>query len=448
MTDPVDLLGRHRRRPYPFFLDRGDATGWSFAGSSPARQLIVETDGRLRTWTGRCWNEITGDPLDAIESFVDSSAAELASNRAIPDGLLAGVALPRTVGYLAYELGWHADRPRAPAPVPDVPLAVLSTYDRFDAWHPSLAGPVSLEFAARAAAEPAPWPAPAASTRTVGFSADQAWSEHYRRGFERIQRAISAGEIYQANLSRRITLPMTVEPAALYERMRTRQPVPEGAFLDLGAFQVLSNSPECFLRIDRERISTHPIKGTRPRHPDARADAEARRDLLADPKELAEHVMIVDLERSDLGRICRTGTVRVVEHAALASYATVHHLVSEVRGELVSDRRLAAILRATFPGGSITGAPKLRAMEILVEVEGEPRGVYTGAVGCFNGSRSVQLNVAIRTAVVRAGAVEYRTGGGIVADSSLAREFDETVTKARAFTEALLEAGAQPRMAV
>jgi para-aminobenzoate synthetase component 1 len=447
VIDPVALLGRHRRRPYPFLLDRGETVDWSFAGSAPSRQLLIEADGRMRLWRGRAWEQIDGDPFEAIEAFVEASAAPLASSGGVPAPPFDGVALPRTVGYLAYELGWHGDRPAVAAPVATVPLAVLSTYDRFDAWHPSLAAPVSLEFAVQAGGDPPPWPRVNAPAESHSIS-EAAGLERYRRGFERIARAIRDGEIYQANLSRRITLPLTAEPAVVYERMRTVQPVPEGVFLDLGGFQILSNSPECFLDIDGARISTHPIKGTRPRRADERADAEARRELLTDPKELAEHVMIVDLERSDLGRICKTGSVRLVHHAELRSFPTVHHLVSEVRGELAAGQRLAAILRATFPGGSITGAPKLKAMEILADVEGEPRGVYTGAIGCLNGSRSARLNIAIRTALVHGGSVDYRTGGGIVADSSLAGEFDETVTKARAFTEALVEAGNQPRMAI
>jgi para-aminobenzoate synthetase component 1 len=447
VIDPIALLGRHRRRPYPFLLDRGETVDWSFAGSAPARQLLVDADGRTRLWSGRAWEQVDEDPLEAIETFVEASAAPLASSADVPAPLLDGVALPRTVGYFAYELGWHGDRPGAAAPVSPVPLAVLSTYDRFDAWHPSLAAPVALEFKVQSGGDPPPWP------RVNGLAespviAEKDGLERYRRGFERIARAIRDGEIYQANLSRRITLPLTVDPADVYERMRRLQPVPEGAFLDLGGFQILSNSPERFLDIDGEAIGTHPIKGTRPRRADERADAQARRDLLADPKERAEHLMIVDLERNDLGRICRTGTVRVVHHAVLRSYPTVHHLVSEVRGELAPGHRLAAILRATFPGGSITGAPKLKAMEILAEVEGEPRGIYTGAIGCLNGSRSARLNIAIRTALVHGGSVDYRTGGGIVADSSLSAEFDETVTKARAFTEALVEVGSRPRMAV
>jgi para-aminobenzoate synthetase component 1 len=277
----------------------------------------------------------------------------------------------------------------------------------------------------------------ACTTRMQAPIDDEEAAAVYRRGFTRIQEAIRAGEIYQANLSRRIDLPFGDDAADAYASLRRRQPVPQGAYLDLGTRQVLSNSPECFLRARGPTIETFPIKGTRARHPDPRRDRLAAVELARDEKERAEHVMIVDLERNDLGRVCRAGAVSVPMHARVESYATVHHLVSVVRGELSVEATLADILRATFPGGSITGAPKIRAMQILAEVEPRARGIYTGAIGSFNGARSLELNVAIRTAIAGSGRIHYCTGGGIVADSVMAAEWEETRIKARAFLDAV-----------
>jgi para-aminobenzoate synthetase component 1 len=218
-----------------------------------------------------------------------------------------------------------------------------------------------------------------------------------------------------------------------YGRLRGVQPVPQGAYLDLGTRQILSNSPECFLNVRGDSIATFPIKGTRPRHDDANRDREAAANLVRDVKERAEHVMIVDLERNDLGRVCIPGSVGVAAYAHVASFATVHHLVSAVQGTLRDGVDIGDVLRAVFPGGSITGAPKIRAIEIIAEVESQARGVYTGAIGSFNGSRSCELSVAIRTAIVGGGRIHYCVGGGIVADSREDAEYEETNVKARAF---------------
>ncbi len=213
--------------------------------------------------------------------------------------------------------------------------------------------------------------------------------------------------------------------------------MPFGGYFDLGDRQVLSNSPELFLRRRRTEICTCPIKGTRPRGRDRREDLRLAEELLDDPKERAEHVMIVDLERNDLGRVCRTGSVQVTRFAELAQFRTIQHVVSTVGGTIAADLPMRELLAATFPGGSITGAPKIRAMEIIDEVERGARGFYTGALGWIDASGDCDLNVAIRTAVARDGRVAYRTGSGIVAESDPAREYAECLLKAQAFFAAL-----------
>jgi para-aminobenzoate synthetase component 1 len=430
------LFARHESEPWPFLLDRAGST--SYAGSRPSAQLVVEANGAVRRWDAGRWRSLSLDPIEAISDFVAAGAAEPLS---IPSDLPATETLPRTVGFLAYELG--AGIARLPIGGPDpagLPLAVLSTYDRIDAWSPGTDAIRNVEFT-RAA--PTTAPPPLCEHLALAPVPDGgACLSRYRAAFARIQQAIRAGDIYQANLARRIDLELRVRAVVAYARLRRRQPVPHGAFLDCGGRQILSNSPEAFLRVHGDVVETFPVKGTRPRCDDDAADRRAADELAADPKERAEHLMIVDLERNDLGRVARIGSVEVPVFAEVSSYATVHHLVSVVRARLRPECTVADILRATFPGGSITGAPKLRAMEIIAEVEALGRGVYTGAIGCWNGPRAFDLNVAIRTAVAGAGRIQYAAGGGIVADSRLEAEYDETACKARAFLEALCEARA------
>lgn len=437
---PWSLVAPHLGRGYPFMLDRGAGQG-SFAGSCPVSQLIVERDGRVREFRDGRWVWLDIDPVEAISRYVESAEADTIQAASCCDSAgAAAVAahdLPRTVGYLGYELGLFAEPASAAATarVRDMlgtPLAVLSTYGAVDVWDPRRASITRVHFARRE-----PGGVLGQHRRVTSSHWQETPQTVYRGGFDAIQRAIGDGDIYQANLSRRIVADSSAQPAALYRRLRRAQPVPHGAFLDCGGFQLLSNSPETFLIRDGDRILTRPIKGTRPRGSDSAGDERLRNELVADPKENAEHLMIVDLERNDLGRIARTGSVAVTRFAQVESFATVHHLVSEVSAELRPGVDLAGILRATFPGGSITGAPKIRAMELLAEVEENRRGPYCGAIGFFNGSRHLELSIAIRTAVTCDGRALYSTGGGIVADSDCEREWEETEVKAAAFRAAL-----------
>jgi para-aminobenzoate synthetase component 1 len=246
---------------------------------------------------------------------------------------------------------------------------------------------------------------------------------------------IRAGDVYQVNLSRRLDA-AAPDPAALRQLFGTlaaRAGAPFSAYLETPERTVISASPECFLRVEGNRVETCPIKGTRPRGPTPAADALLAKELEASPKDRAEHVMIVDLERNDLGRVCNTGSVRVTRFCEPRAFSDVHHLVSCVEGRLLDARDWPGLLEATFPGGSITGAPKLRAMQIIAEVEPVPRDVYTGALGLFDSAGGVDLSIAIRTAVASGGALHLHLGGGIVADSDAEQELRETRDKGRAF---------------
>jgi para-aminobenzoate synthetase component 1 len=261
---------------------------------------------------------------------------------------------------------------------------------------------------------------------------------------EHAQRYIRAGDIYQVNLSQRLSSALPASPWQFAQALTSISPAPFSAFLDCGNFHLASSSPELFLRLSGSHILTRPIKGTRPRSADPTRDAQLTYELQTSPKEMAELVMITDLLRNDLGRICEYGSVQVPELVRLERYPQVQHLVSTVEGRLRATVPHFAALAACFPGGSITGAPKIRAMEIIDELEPVSRGPYTGAVGYLGFNRESQLSIVIRTALIQEGQVYFHVGAGIVADSQPAAEYEETLAKARGFFDALRLCGRQP----
>jgi len=265
--------------------------------------------------------------------------------------------------------------------------------------------------------------------------------DQYRRAITRCVEYIAAGDIFQANISQRFEAPGAADPRTTYRMLRARNPANYAAYIEFSQdgrlCAVLSSSPELFLSVRGRRVITRPIKGTRGRSGDEAADAAACADLLASPKDNAELAMIVDLLRNDLGRVCRYGSVRVTEPCKLEAHPTVFHLVATIEGVLRDDVDQAQLLRATFPGGSITGAPKIRAMEIIDELEGLARGVYTGCLGIVCADGACQWNIAIRTIIYDDGRALVQAGGGIVADSRPDDEYHETIDKARALIEAL-----------
>jgi para-aminobenzoate synthetase component 1 len=260
----------------------------------------------------------------------------------------------------------------------------------------------------------------------------------YVEAVARVREYILAGDIFQANLSQRFEAPLREPAWSLYRRLRTRNAAPFAAFFDLPDATILSASPERFLRLDADRhVQTRPIKGTRPRGVGPEHDAALGQALTESAKDRAENLMIVDLMRNDLSRICLPGSVRVQDLFALERYATVHHLVSTVVGDLAPGADAVDLLRATFPGGSITGAPKLRAMEIITELEPSARGVYCGSIGYLSVTGAMDTSIAIRTVVVRHGRIYFSAGGGITAGSDPEQEYRETLDKARGIIDAL-----------
>lgn len=440
---PEEAAWRLRQYPGLAWLDS------ALAAPSIGRWSIVTADPRWVLWadaTGVWRRDARGTHrchAGALTALVQAVEAE--TQRSAPDGIpFAGGA----IGYLGFELGREIER--LPATARDdtgEPSLAYGWYDAALVWdHAAGYGwLVGTGDAVATLRERLGRPAGARPTIALPrggepLHADMTY-EAYARAFACAQRYITAGDIYQVNLAQRFTVGHAAPGLDTYRALRDVSPAPFAAYLDgraiPGGAEVLSSSPERFLHRDGDLIETRPIKGTRPRSTDPAADKRLADELRASVKDLAEHVMIVDLERSDLGRVATTGSVHVEQFAALESYAHVHHLVSTIRARLRRTLGLSALLRATFPGGSITGAPKIRAIEIIDELEPTTRGVYCGAIGYYSATGRIDLSIAIRTITLRDGIARFHVGGAIVHDSRVEDEYAETLTKARGMARAL-----------
>lgn len=450
---PLDAFAVIKGHPYPFFLDSSfDLKGlgrYSFLGASPYK--IIRSKGRTveaETFYGNY--RYQGDVFDFIGE--ELRRFSIASDHHIPF-LLGGV------GYFSYDL-LHLLEDIPSKTVDDIGfldchIAFYDTSIAFDHYenkgyvvsitenkvdeviellktmgtaHPTLRSnspqsPLNLRGEAKG-----------------GYFSSNFTKEDYIKAVQKAKNYIAAGDIYQVNLSQRFSTEIDISPYDLYLRLREASPAPFSAYLDFGKAAVLSSSPERFLKVDSEYIETRPIKGTRPRGKSTEEDKRLKKELEFSDKDRAEHIMIVDLERNDLGRVCKYGTVRVEENMTVESFAQVHHMVSTVTGELKEGVSLMDIIKATFPGGSITGAPKVRAMEIIEELEPSKRGVYTGSIGYLGFNGKMDLNIAIRTIVLKDGKAHFSVGGGIVADSDPEEEYQETLDKASGMMEALKSA--------
>ena len=358
------------------WIDSADGSGPSFYGSSP--ELVME--GGAGDW-------------DLLERELELRG-RAGSGGPVPDGA--------AVGYFRFDGSFR-----------------FGFYDSLLLCHGT-----------PGAASPTAPPAPRLSFRSA---TDR---ESYGRMVSAAQEYIRAGDIYQVCLAHRFSAPFHGDRLGLYHALRQASPSPYASFLHLGDETVLSSSPECFLRIDERRILTRPIKGTRPRRNGGEEDADEARDLLLSSKERAELVMITDLERNDLGSVCEFGSVRTTDLLRLESFAQVHHLVSTVEGTLRPDITHAGAVAACFPGGSVTGAPKKRALEIIRELEPVPRDLFTGAVGYFGYDGRTQFSIAIRTVVIREGEAAFHVGAGITAGSDPLKEWEETLHKASGILKA------------
>jgi len=426
--------------PYPFFLDSAQKDGrlgrFSFVGSRPF--LVLRTAGGVTTIeeAGRI-ERTTLSPFGVLRKLLSRFKAPRFEK---PVPFTGGA-----VGYFGYEL-CHFIEKLPPSverdlPFPDMHLAF---YDHLVAWD-SLNGSAYLIAYGENAKEKlkileAKLSSPAAPVESLaGFRGLQSnfTRDAYICAVEKAIDYIAAGDIFQVNLSQRFTVKTDVEPYALYERLRSLNPAPFAAYISLPEGQILSSSPERFLKLTGSRIQTRPIKGTRPRGRTPEEDEILSRQLLMSEKDNAELAMIVDLERNDIGRVSSYGSVKVVERRVLETYPTVFHLVATVEGHLHQTKDITDLLKATFPGGSITGAPKIRAMEIIRELEPTRRGIYTGAIGYIGFDGDMDLNIVIRTMLLEGGRAHFQVGGGIVADSDPETEYEETLHKGRALLQSL-----------
>jgi para-aminobenzoate synthetase component 1 len=395
----------------------------------------------------------TRQALDPFEYLSRWSAANRRESLAGLPPFQGGIA-----GYLGYELGRWIERLPVPAldefTMPDLALGV---YDWVVSWDHSqnrawLVGPANrigpvLDRLQRDTV----FDKPLSHGRTITpqrlaplADRPEIYSNFTRGQYEEVVRRaidyIHAGDCFQVNIAQRLLTRASESPIRLYDRLRQKNPAPFAGYFDAGEVQIMSASPERFMHLSPEgKVTTRPIKGTRPRGASDDADHAVQRELLASAKDRAENVMIVDLLRNDLGRVCDYGTVRADDVCMLESFATVHHLVSEVRGSLRPGAMASDLLRASFPGGSVTGAPKIRAMQIIAELEATARGPYCGCLGWLGWDGAMDTNILIRTFVQAGGWLQFSVGGGIVADSSPQREYDETMHKAKGMLMSLPE---------
>jgi para-aminobenzoate synthetase component 1 len=477
--DPIELVTRFLDLPGLVFLDSAPGAQhaadahqlarYSFLTADPAR--TVRSKGRRTEVGGRGleWTPLDTDPLFAIRDLLAPHAA--APIPGVPP-FQGGAA-----GYIGYDYGAVLERlPAARYDDLAIPDVMLGLYDWVIAWDhrvgtawiistglPETGSAREVRARERLAMVrerlrgPARQPLPASAHAGVALEGAPSYpvlgvegaepvglrSTFTHRGYldavTRVRDYIVAGDIFQANLSQRFQAPLTEPAFDLYARLRRANPAAFAAYLDYGDLRVMSASPERFLRLDENgrHVETRPIKGTRPRGLGPMHDAALGRALAESDKDRAENVMIVDLLRNDLSRVCRPGTVRVPELFALEQHPTVHHLVSTVVGELDASAGAIDLLRAAFPGGSITGAPKVRAMEIIAELEPTHRGVYCGSIGYLSTTGAMDTSIVIRTYSALRGRVYFQAGGGIVADSDPELEYRETLDKARALIAAL-----------
>jgi para-aminobenzoate synthetase component 1 len=451
---PLRALAAVERDPHTVFLESGGPAGdgarWTLLAFDPRYRLEVRGNALWRVSESGATSQIPGDPMSAL---AHAWPERIRYDEGTPDvPFRSGF-----MGWLSYDLKDHLERyparARHESSLPDLSLGfydVVFAWDRASGagWVISSGLPervpglrssradarleMHLERVTRDV-EPERNEVAFESTVLVSnFTRDE-----YLRVVDRALEHIAAGDIYQVNLAQRFRVEWAAPASKLYRALRAESPAPFSSLVTTPRGGIVSSSPERFFAIQGRRIETWPIKGTRPRGRTPEEDEALAVALRESAKDRAENVMIVDLERNDLGRICEIGSVRVTSLCEVERFANVQHLVSRVEGILREDAGPVDILRAVFPGGSITGAPKIRAIQIIDELEPTRRGPYTGAIGYWDLSGACDCNIAIRTIVVEAGAASFHVGGGIVADSTPEGEYEETLVKARGMMRAL-----------
>jgi anthranilate synthase component 1 len=463
---PVSAFAKLRRGPFSFLLESAPAGGetWSrftFIGTEP-REAWRLRDGRVETWTPALGWRDEGLRTDPIGDLQQRLRRERPAS--VPE---LGEFWTGAVGFFSYDVVRTIERlPNAPprsGSIPDALFVLTRSLVIIDnlrgqarlvvavpvddamrrdaaasraAYEDALGGLDELE---RRLGEPSPLPSLRLDPMApVAAGESSCTRDEYMAAVARIREYILAGDCFQVLLARRITVAHDFDTATLYRALRALNPSPYMYHLQLDGTELVGSSPELLVRVSDGHVTVRPIAGTRPRGSTPAADEQMKSELLADEKERAEHIMLVDLGRNDVGRIARYGSVRVTELMSVERYSHVLHLVSEVQGDLRPGLSALDAFRATFPAGTMTGAPKVRAMEIIDELESVRRGPYAGAVGYIAlGDQRMDLAITIRTCVIADGVAAVQAGGGIVADSNPASEWDETESKARAVLTAI-----------
>lgn len=442
---PSQLFAVVANKPYSFFLDSAEGKyknrlgRYSFLGWDPFLILKAKAN-QIQLIRGTKIEQRKGEPFLALREILNRYQI-----RDIPQDLppfLGG-----GVGYLGYDLCHFVEKVPSTAKddlgLPDVYIAFYDSvfiidhlYNKIFLSAISFTKKIKSKEIFEERLEEATLCAtryPLNAKKEGNYLLDSNFTKsQYLQAVQAAKKYIREGDIYQVNLSQRFHGKLTMAPEMLYQSLRGVNPAPFAGYLNFGQIKVLSSSPERFLKVKGREVQTRPIKGTRPRGDTEKKDKKLAEELLSSIKDRAELIMIVDLERNDLGRICEFGSVKVPELITLEAFPTVFHTVSTIEGRLRQGKDRIDLLKATFPGGSITGAPKIRSMEIIDELEPTTRGIYTGALGYFGFNNTMDLNIVIRTLLVKNEDFYFQVGGGIVADSDPEKEFQETLDKAKA----------------
>ena len=462
-----ELFELIKDRPYSFFLDSGmdpqKLGRYSFLGSEPF--LVMSSRGsEITLIRGQEHKVQRGNPFDAMGKLLEIYKLD---HCPAPIPFLGGA-----VGYFSYDLRHFIERLPSTAiddlKLPESYFAFYDTIVAFDhlegraylvaTGFPEIEEGRRLRRARMRLEEMKSWLYATSSSQEAspirsGRSGEDEFQpaqesseimlksnftpEEYMKAVNRVREYIAAGDVFQVNLSQRFEADLKIPPYELYKRLRAVNPAPFASYLNFSGIAIVSASPERFLKVQSDLVETRPIKGTRPRGRDSVEDEHLAHELIHSMKARAENVMIVDLERNDLGRVCYYGTVKVTELAILETFPTVFHLTSTVVGRLRRGKSNIDLLKATFPGGSITGAPKVRAMEIIDELEPTKRSIYTGSIGYLSFNEDMDINIVIRTFLIKEGKAYFQVGGGIIYDSDPEAEYMETLDKAKALIQAL-----------
>ena len=452
LDTPLSIYLKLANRPYSYLLESvkgGERFGrFSFIGL-PASTRIEARGNQVTTIVdGKSETSLVDDTLVFVESYLAQfKAAPCPAGKSRFCGGLAGYFSYDTVRYIEHRLAGHA-KPDT-LNTPDVLLLLSEELAVVD----NLSGKLYLIVYVNPENENAyqfgenrlktllaklrqSITIPTEQSVTSGAAISEFPEADFKAAVERAKRYIYDGDIMQVVLSQRTSKPFNASPLSLYRALRSLNPSPYMFFYHLDDFHIVGASPEILVRLESDTVTVRPIAGTRPRGKNIKEDAELAADLLADPKELAEHVMLMDLGRNDIGRVAQTGTVVVTEKMQIENYSHVMHIVSNVEGKLKPELTAVDVLRATFPAGTVSGAPKVRAMEIIDELEISKRGIYAGAVGYLGFNGDMDLAIAIRTGVIKDGQLHVQAGAGIVADSIPQNEWIETQNKAKALLRA------------